>query len=103
LLRRDVLVRNTRGQHACDPRRRDHADDRDRPEHQEGDAEEPPGKPLRLGLVTTVEMGHEGRDENGRERPRGEELEQHVGDRVRRLIGVAEVRRPEHGCDHEDA
>ncbi len=103
MLRRDVLVRDAGGQDACDQRRRDDPHDRDRAEHEEGDPEQPPGEALGLGLVAAVEMGHERRDEHRRECTRREELEQHVGDRVRRLIRVAEVGRAEHSGHHEDA
>jgi hypothetical protein len=50
-----------------------------------------------------VEPVDERGDQDRGQRPRGEELEEHVRDRVGGLEGVAEVRRAEHGRDDQHA
>ncbi len=93
LLRRDLRGRRAGGEDARDlrgERQRDHGDDA---EPDERDPEDPGGQALGLLLVAGLEVVHERRDEHGRERAGGEELEQHVRDRGRGLEGVAEVGR----------
>ena len=51
-----------------------------------------------LGPEEVDEGGHEHR----RQRPGGQQLEQHVGDRARGLVGVAQVGGAEHRGDHPD-
>ena len=103
LLFRDVRVLDARGEQARDERRRRHPDRGDDGERDHRDAQQPPGQLLGAALVAPVEKADERRDEHGGQRTRGEELEQHVRDRVRRRVGVAEVGRAEDRGDDEDA
>ena len=80
----------------------DDADDRDDRHDGQGEAEDPRGQAFGLPVVATPEQVDEGGDEHGRERTGGDELEEDVRDRARRLVGVAQVGGAEDGGDHPD-
>ena len=67
-----------------------------------GQAEHPRRQALGLGVVAGPEQVDERGHEHRRERPGGDELEQHVRDRARGLVGVAQVGGAEDGGDHPD-
>ncbi len=95
--------RCTRAEHARQPRRADHPDHGDDPESDRGDAEQPRSETFRFALVADVEELDEGRYQHRRERTRGEQLEEHVGDGARGLKAVAQVGRAEDRRDHPHA
>ena len=89
-------------QEAGEQRCGEHADERQRPQEHHGDAEHPAGHLLRLALLAAFEQLDERGDEHGRERARSDQLEDDVGDRVRRLEGVPEVGGAQDRGDDED-
>ena len=72
--------------------------------HQDAEREpEDAGRePLGLRVVLPFEVAHERRDQHGRKRTGGEELEEHVRDRARGLVGVAEKRGAQDRGDRPD-
>ena len=86
-----------------EPRRGNDADDRHRAEDDQRDPQHAAGEALRLPLLGTIEQVDERGHEDGRERARGEQLEQHVRHVVRGGEGVAEVGRAENRRDRENA
>ena len=91
------------GEQARQPRADDDADDRHHAEHDPRDRQQPAGQLLGAPSLAAPEVVDEGRHEHGRQRARGEQLEEHVRDAVRRLEGVAEVGRAEHRRDDHHA
>ena len=93
---------HARHQDPHDPRPRHHSGGDQRREEPEDRAEHDAGGLLGGVAVTRVDrLDHDGH-QDGLEHAGGEELEEDVRDRVRGLVGVAEVRRAEHGSDDDD-
>ena len=105
----DVLLAPGRGGVRCSDRAEpqqqggpEHCQRNERHHAEHRDAEQPPGGSRGCARVPGVDVRHQHRDENRREkRPAKQAVEDEVGQRVRELIGVGEVCRAEHSCDHD--
>ncbi len=95
----DGLVGHGDRERPHDPRPGQEAEDHDRTQHRQGQAQHGPGQPLGVLPATLVEQGDERRHQHRREDAGGQELEEQVGDQVGRLVGVAQVGRAQRPAD----
>ena len=98
-----TVIADRDGERAHHPRAGHEAHRRHETEADQGDAQQRTGHVLGLLVASLVEEPHEGGHEHRREQARGEQLEEDVGDQVRRLVGVPEKGGAERGADRDHA
>jgi hypothetical protein len=95
------VVRHAEGECMGQPGRGQHAGHADGTHAKDGDAQDPTGDVLGVPVAAALQQGDEGGDQDGRQGAGGQELEQHVRQRVGRLEGVAQVAGAQHRRQHE--
>jgi hypothetical protein len=96
LLAADGRIGDRHGEEAHDPRPQQQAHDGHGAQPDEGEAQHAAGQALGVVAAAGVEEADERRHQHRRQQAGGQQLEQHVRDQVRRLVGVAGERGAQH-------